>query len=295
MRYNWLTLGALLAMAIVLAGDGVLDIAWAGPPLVTDDPETPGKHGWEVNISHNIEKVRDEFLMAVPLFDFNYGVRDNDQLKIEFPILSVDPTDERNRWGVGDLLIGYKYRFLDEDRAGWQLSAYPQLLIPTGDDKRGLGDGRTILQIPAQIGKHFLDERLFVYAEFGYHLVFDDSDFNSWEYGIAAAWQVTKKFVVMAEIHGAFFPRCPGNGGQLTVAEHEEADDVFFNIGMKCSINDNIAFIGSAGRSFQDSIRGTPELLTFVGLQITWGGGENNDNSANGNGNHYNNREQSRP
>ena len=45
------------------------------PPLVTDDPETPGAGGWEINITSSIDSSRDETSIEAPLFDINYGFR----------------------------------------------------------------------------------------------------------------------------------------------------------------------------------------------------------------------------
>ncbi len=232
----------------------------AGPPLRTDDSKTPGRRGWEINLSHNIERTTRQFLMESPLVDINYGFLENDQFKVEFPVLYLDPDDEKSHWGIGDLLVGYKYRFLDEDEIGFMASVYPQILAPIGNQGLGLGSGGTELLLPVQVGKNFFDDRLFVYAELGYNIVLEESEANSWIYGVAVQWQVTDKWELMGEVGGVLFP------------QGADPDDVFFNIGTKYDFSENVAFIGSVGRSFHDRDRGTPDLLTFVGFQITWGG-----------------------
>ena len=103
------------ALAVALLAVLAEHSTWAGPPLFTDDPETPGRGGWEINISHNIERTRDAFFMETPLFDINYGLLDNDQWKIEFPVLYLDSDEPGSHWGMGDLLLGWKYRFLEEE------------------------------------------------------------------------------------------------------------------------------------------------------------------------------------
>jgi hypothetical protein len=236
--------------------------ALAGPPLVTDDPETPGKHGWEVNISNVLEKTRDGVEMENPLFDINYGFRENDQFKVEFAVASVDPEDDRNHWGISDLLIGYKYRFFDEEQAGWMLSFYPQVSAPTGNRHVGIGSGSTELLMPFQLGKHYCDEKLFTYAEIGYLSVLDESELDSWKFGIAGEWKSTEKLQIEAEIGSFVFP----HGG--------EPDDVFFNLGGKYKLGEHSALIGSAGRSFRDASTGTPEFMSFLGMQFTWGAEE---------------------
>ena len=248
---------SVLIVALLLGGAKLL----AGPPLVTDDPETPGRGGWEVNLSHNSERTRDEFVMEAPLVDINYGFRENDQFKVEFAVLSLDPEDDRSHWGISDLLIGYKYSFLDEEEAGWMASFYPQVAAPTGNRHLGLGSGSAELLAPFQVGKHFFDERFFAYAEAGYNVVFDDPDAGSWKYGIAGEWKTTEKLQIVGEVGGFVFPN------------DSDPDDLFFNLGAKYKLSDHATLIGSAGRSFRDQSAGTPEFMSFLGVQFTFGGG----------------------
>lgn len=238
----------------------------AGPPLRTDDPQTLRRGERELNLSHNIERTRRVFFMEAPLVDINYGFRDNDQWKIEFPVLFVDPADSKGHWGVGDILLGWRHRFLDEDEAPVIFSVYPQVLTPTGNARLGLGGGHTELFVPLEIGKHFFDEKLFLYAEIGYNSVFGDSSLDEIIYGVAAEWQATKKLQLLGEVGGNIFPR----GG--------DADDVIFNLGCRYELNDNVKFMAAFGRSFRDRRHDTPELLTYVGFQITWGGDRKNSN-----------------
>src|SRR6185436_8062069 len=93
---------------LVLAGALGCGTAFAGsPPLITDDPETPGYHGAEYNFMFSYEHTRDGHEMEVPLIDLNWGVfNDRDQFKIEFAPLQNDPNGADAEWGISDLLIG---------------------------------------------------------------------------------------------------------------------------------------------------------------------------------------------
>ncbi|OHB82004.1 MAG: hypothetical protein A2W31_05285 [Planctomycetes bacterium RBG_16_64_10] len=241
--------------------------------MFTDDPETPGRGGWEINISHNIERTRDAFFMETPLFDINYGLLDNDQWKIEFPVLYLDSDEHGSHWGMGDLLLGWKYRFLEEEDHHIMASVYPQLLVPTANERVGLGGGNVEALFPLQIGKHFFQEKVFVYGEIGYNVVLGASDANSWRYGLAAASRATERLELMAEVAGLAFP-----GGT-------EPDDTFFNVGFKYDFTKRVSLIAAFGRSFHEVNRGTPDLLTFVGLQMMLGGrrgaSEGEDTDAN--------------
>ncbi len=247
------------ALGIVIACSSLIPEAFGGPPLVTDDPETPGRGGWEINISHNVEKTRDEFSMATPLIDINYGLLENDQWKIEFPLLFLDPENDQGRWGVGDLEVGWKYRFFEEDDRGFMASIYPQVLVPTGNARLGLGGGRTEMLLPLEVGRHFFDERLLVYGEIGYNVVFDGSDEHSWIYGVAAEWQQSDRLKLLFEVGGVAWET------------GSDPDFPFFGGGLKYELTDHWTLIGSAGRSFRDDRSGSPVLMTFLGLQWTTG------------------------
>jgi hypothetical protein len=85
--------------------------------------------------------------MDSPLFDLNYGLPDL-QLKAEFPIELVHNDSDGAVAGAGDLLVGVKWRFLNNKDSQLQLGIYPQLLLPTGDRTRGLGEGRPAFVLP---------------------------------------------------------------------------------------------------------------------------------------------------
>ena len=241
------------------------------PPLITDDPETPGAGGWEINIVSTVEQSREGTFIEAPLFDINYGFRDNDQFKVEFAVASVDEPNEANHWGISDLVVGYKYRFLEEDDFGWQVSFYPQIACPTGNANLGIGEGVTELEIPFEFGKHFCDEKFYLNPEIGYNIVFDDDNQNSWKFGLAGEAKVTEKLELMAEVGAFVFPH------------DSEPDDPFFNVGFEYVINKHTAFLGSAGRSFRPRSDGTPDLLALVGFEFTFGGrGEENESGADG-------------
>ena len=85
--------------------------------------------------------------MDAPLFDLNYGLPDI-QLKLEIPIKVVHEDNNGTTAGLGDLLLGVKWRFFNNEKSQLQLGVYPQLLLPSGDHARGLGQGRTAFLLP---------------------------------------------------------------------------------------------------------------------------------------------------
>src|SRR5438093_684196 len=117
-------------------------LSQAGPPFVTDDPEPPPPGGWEINVPFILERTPGRTEMDSPSFDLNYGLP-NVQLKLEIPVKVVHDDGDGTRSGAGDLLVGVKWRFLNNEQSKLQLGVYPQLLLPTGDRVCRLGEGRS--------------------------------------------------------------------------------------------------------------------------------------------------------
>jgi hypothetical protein len=259
--------GALRRTLLIVASVLCCGRAFAGsPPLITDDPETPGYRGWEINITSSLEHTRGGTEMENPLFDINYGLTsDRDQLKVEFAVNDNDPEGADSEWGISDLLIGYKYRFLNSDETctGWAVSFYPQVSSPTGDESRQLGSGQTELLIPFEFQKSFCDDKVWLNPEIGYNVVFGHlGSQNSWKFGLAAGREYENGWELEAEV-GAFVFEGSGHGG--------EPDLPFFNFGVDKTINKNLHFVASAGRSFRSSEDGTPDFFCLLGVQILLG------------------------
>jgi len=74
--------------------------------------------------------------MDAPLFDLNYGLPDI-QLKLEIPIKVVHEDNNGTTAGLGDLLLGVKWRFFNNEKSQLQLafihSCCFQVAITRGD------------------------------------------------------------------------------------------------------------------------------------------------------------------
>lgn len=244
-----------LAAAIILRAAHLQ----AGPPLVTNDPDTPGANGYEFDVSDDVTKTRYVLTQAAPYLDLNYGTNDHNQFTAEFPLVNfVSPENGGEPTaGFGDLELGYKDRFIDEKDYGISISTFPQVLIPTGNKATGVGEGLTELLLPLEFAKHFFDKKLYIYGEAQYYLSLSGSRYSSLFSGIVAEYDATKKLSLMTEFADFTFPG------------HGMPDDPFFNVGFGYKFSDNVALIGSAGRSFRDREAGAPELMTYLGFQFT--------------------------
>ena len=234
--------------------------AWAGAPLVTDDPGTPGEKTWEINLSHTTISCQHQTQYRTPLFDINYGTLENDQWHLEVPVMVLDQPGSDPASGLGDIVFGYKYRFLEEDDWGFSAAVFPQILLPTGRASAGLGLGLFSAFCPLQIGRHFADEKLYVYGQVGYAVVPGDANLNFWNYGIAAEWSLSERIELLGEFGGAEF------------SWEGHTDDIYCDFGFRWHLDDTAALMATFGRNFHNGFGGEPEWTAYVGVQFVRGG-----------------------
>lgn len=140
---------ALIASAVILASSP----AWAGPPFLTDDPEPVEYKHSEFYIFSTYDKTKDGENAALPAFEYNYGVLPDTQLHIVLPIVYSAPNDAASEYGLGDVEIGVKYRFVHETDTTPQIGIFPMAELPTGDSDKGLGNGKIWWRLPVWIQK----------------------------------------------------------------------------------------------------------------------------------------------
>ncbi len=114
---------------------------FSGPPLQTNDTGTPGNRHWEINVGLSGEKTSSHFLLAIQAVDLNYGWGERIQLKYEVPWIFSNEEGGETQNGLGNSILGVKWRFLDEDRQGISMSTYPQVEFNTQQFLGGQGSG----------------------------------------------------------------------------------------------------------------------------------------------------------
>ncbi len=128
-------------------------LAQAGPPLLTSDTGTPGDRHWEINVGLSGEKTSTHFQWAVQALDLNYGLGERIQLKYELPWIFSRPEGEETKDGIGNSVLGIKWRFFDEERQGIAISTYPQVEFNTSNSSvdKGLVDKGPKYILPLEI------------------------------------------------------------------------------------------------------------------------------------------------
>jgi hypothetical protein len=129
--------------------------ATAGPPFTTDDPEPVPLRGWELYLAATRVTDRGDRAGNAPQFEVNYGAAPNVQLHVVLPLSYIRPAGGATTYGLGDIELGAKIRFVEETDGRPQVGAFPLVEVPTGDAGRGLGAGHVRAFLPVWLQKSF--------------------------------------------------------------------------------------------------------------------------------------------
>ena len=230
--------------------------AQGGPPMLTDDPATPDANTWEINFAYAEQRNRQERLRSAPYVDFNYGFGDHVQLKYETRwLLSSSEDGGGTKSGLDNSLLGVKWRFLDEDRSGLDMSVYPQLEVEnfTGSVSRGIAEPGPNLFLPVEVGRAFGNIKLVGEAGYQYFHAGD----NEWVFGVLAAMQVSGKLELLAEVR-SFSDKLLNNA------------DVIGNVGFRHALTDSLKLVGSVGTGLNNRTDSTT-FIAYLGVQWVLG------------------------
>ena len=143
------------AALILLSSFLLSSRAWGGPPFVTDDPEPVELHHWEFYLASNYNHTSDTDSATLPEVEVNYGALPELQLHMVAPAVYDSEAGSGTHYGLGDFELGAKYRFIQETGKRPQVGVFPLIELPTGDEHRGLGNGRVQVFLPLWLQKSF--------------------------------------------------------------------------------------------------------------------------------------------
>ena len=230
--------------------------ACAGPPFLTDDPEPVPFQQGESYLFSTLDRSRDGAQLQAPAFEINYGFASNFQAHAVFPFTAALPRTGSRAYGAGDTELGVKYRFLQEGDACPMAGIFPMLELPTGDEDRGLGNGRAWVKLPLWLQKSWGPEgrQWATYGGGGYACNTAPGQRN---YPFAG-WLLQKELGEVLTLGGELFVqgRDAGNEGAFAIA----------NAGGSCRLAENLSLLFSVGHT----IAGARHLIGYAGLYRTW-------------------------
>ncbi len=243
------SLSATLGLTLLLGAARLC--AQGGPPMITDDPGTPGDGHWEINTALTTERRAGEHMIGMPLLDINYGVGERIQLKYEAAWLRLDDGTDMHA-GLSNSLLGVKWRFFDAGEKAWSASMYPQLEFNnpgSHSNERGLAERGTSFELPFQVMKNF--GVIEFNADLGYVW---HAGGNGWFGGVVVGREVAHGIEVAAELHfesGARF--------QVLV--------LTANVGVRLDLSERCTLLASVGRDLRNPAGPRATLIGYLGLQ----------------------------
>jgi hypothetical protein len=227
--------------------------AEGGPPMLTDDPATPGNGNFELNIAATVEGSHQQQSWELPNFDLNYGVGKNIQLNLETSFNVLKHAGQGPIGGPGSASAAVKWRFLDQKRVGLDLSIYPRFewnLVPSSA-RRGLTEEGIRFFLPVEIARSL--EPIDLDLEAG--PLIRSVGRSEWNYGVVIGTAATSTLDLMAELHGT--ARTSFAHDRLTV-----------NVGLRKELKKAVALIGSIGHDVRAAPGESLSLVSYLGLQL---------------------------
>jgi hypothetical protein len=225
--------------------------AQGGPPLETDDPGTPGDGRLEINVAGTVEQATERTLYEAPLADANYGIGDRTQLKLEIPLLFE--RDGGTRSGLGNPLLGFKWRLLQDSSSGSAVSIYPQLELRNSVLSLADEQEPTSLLLPVELATAW--RGLGINAEAGYRLIRDSR--GEVIYGLAIGFDPLPRIELLTECNGSD-------------AVNGSDNELMCQVGARQELSDHYSLLGALGTGVRGDPRERTRFHMYFGLQSRW-------------------------
>ena len=223
--------------------------------MITDDPGTPGNRKWEINLAIAFQHRSDKTSYDLPAIDLNYGVGERIQLTLQTAPVLLTRDDHGPIGGLGGTEAAVKWRFLDQEKSGFDMSMFPRVIfnVTQSSVRRGLAEDGTRFQIPFQIAKTF--GRFHADAELG--PVGISVGRSEWLYGIVGGYDLAKPTMLMAELHG-------------TSRMNLTRDVLTVNVGLRHQFTETRILIASLGHELRTPGDEPLALIGYFGMQLVY-------------------------
>jgi hypothetical protein len=196
----------------------------------------------------------------MPHVELVYGLADGWEISAEGNYLS-----RRGAHGLDDYVIATKIVLVRESAAAPGIGASYEFKFDNANAERGLGSGGNEHDIRLRAQKTF--SRITPILNVGYVFVPDatvggrrSAREDVWRASIAQEWQATKTLKLLSEIYWRA-PDEPGDAARLG-----------WNVGLKHTLREGLAWHAAVGESLRAGNRGGPDCRAYVGLKFEFVG-----------------------
>jgi hypothetical protein len=253
--------------------------AQGGPPFITDDPGTPGNRHWEINLGWIANHNPGLAYYELPDFDINYGWGDRLQLKYELPIAAATDANNTTSAGLGESLLGVKWRYFEhyapgkpksDENKDFTLGTYPQVSInnPTSAVRRGIVENGPQYYLPAEFTAKWgpIDFN----GEVG-RWIGNRNVPSRWGRGLIAGHEFSERL----ELYGEIYDLQDANRIGPVSKQRELTADVGGRQTLDRKGHLRLLFMGGRGIQAVTRQNSEPNWIAYVGVQILLGPKEN--------------------
>lgn len=229
--------------------------AQGSPPMNTDDPGTPGKGRWEINLGAAHARAGGDRTTAAPIVDVGYGFSENAELSYVVEWLGVKAPGQRRVTGLSNSTLGLKWRFQEAAKGGFAASVAPALEFNnpgSNSERKGLADEGATFILPFQFERDLGGVTLNVEAGRSFHFKRADE----WFYGVALGGEVSPGVDLGVEVYGDALKKLDRSGLLLNVGaaiEVNKANSLHLAIGRELHRHGGprATFVGYVGWQFR--------------------------------------------
>jgi len=231
--------------------------ALAAAPFRTDDPEPVEYRHGELYLFSQATHVKGGAEGSSVGVDVSYGIWPETELSFVAPLEFDTENNSGTQCGYGDTETGIKYRFLKEDTKGWrpQIAISPLLVLPTGNESKGLGTGHIHAFLPLWLQKSYGSWT--TYGGGGYWINPGDENKDYWFFG----WVLMRKLTDKLDLGGEFFYQ--------TADTIEAKSSAGFNLGATYDITETHHLVFAAGRGIWHA-NATNEFSYYAAYEFTF-------------------------
>ena len=241
---------SLLRAGLVLAL--LTRAAVAGPPYVSDDPEPTDYQHFEI-YTFNTGTTTRGGTSGESGIDFNYGAAPDLQLTATLPAGFDRPAGGGTSFGMSNVEVAAKYRFLHQDTFGLDVSVFPRIFLPTATN--GVGDNHVSLLLPVWVQKDWSGG----WSAFGGGgcTVSERRAVDFCQVGGVVTYQILPKLQIGAEL---FHQTSDASGTPATTS---------VGIGWRYDLNDNYHLLGYVSRGIEN-VNETDQYSWYASVLFTF-------------------------
>lgn len=226
--------------------------AFAGPPYQSDDPEPTDYHHYEIYTFNKGGRSNGD-LSGASGIDLNFGAAPNLQLTATLPAGFDFPSNGMTAFGISNIELAAKYRFLHQDTFGFDVAVFPRVFLPSGSPS--VGDKQASFLLPIWVQKDWGKWSAFGGGGCQFSAAGRSHDFCI--YGGTLTLQVLPKLQLGIEA----FHQTPDRAGNLATTT--------LGIGAKYDLNKDVHLLGYVAKGIQNTPT-TNEYLWYASVLFTF-------------------------